>query len=57
MTKPNPGSEEALVLGCTCARMDNNGGRFAPLRDPETGAGLWWITEGCPVHHVRADAP
>jgi hypothetical protein len=42
---PNPGSEEAGALGCTCAVLDNCHGRFAPF--PPDG---WWITVGCPVH-------
>jgi hypothetical protein len=42
---PNPGSDEALDRGCTCAVLDNNHGRLAPW--PNDG---WWITEGCPVH-------
>lgn len=43
--KPNPGSEAAQKLGCTCAIVDNNYGKFAPY--PPDG---WWITEGCPLH-------
>jgi hypothetical protein len=46
---PNPGSEEALNLGCICAVLDNNHGRFAPW--PPNG---WWITEDCPVHDTPA---
>ena len=43
--KCNPGSAEAIAAGCTCARMDNNNGRWPPF--PPDG---WWITAGCPVH-------
>jgi hypothetical protein len=42
---PNPGSREAVALGCTCAVLDNNQGKFPPW--PDDG---WWITKGCPVH-------
>ena len=42
---PNPGSDEALQLGCKCAVLDNNHGLYAPW--PPDG---WWITETCPVH-------
>jgi hypothetical protein len=42
---PNPGSQAAHDLGCVCAVLDNNHGRFAPW--PPGG---WWITEGCIVH-------
>lgn len=43
--KPNPGSQEAIVKGCTCPVMDNNRGKWSPY--PDDG---WWISEGCPVH-------
>jgi len=38
---PNPGSKEALELGCICAVLDNDYGR---------GKGPFWMTAGCPVH-------
>ena len=38
---PNPGSNEAIELGCICPVLDNNHGR---------GSGPFWYTEGCPVH-------
>lgn len=42
---PNPGSKEAVVLGCTCAVLDNCRG------DPKFGVKHgFWITEGCPLH-------
>lgn len=43
--KPNPGSDEAIDLGCTCPVLDNNHGRRAPW--PPDG---WWQKPGCPVH-------
>jgi hypothetical protein len=46
--QPNPGSEEAVRKGCTCAVLDNNHGRFAP-RPPND----WWITSGCPLHGAK----
>lgn len=42
--KPNPGSDEARALGCTCPIMDNNRGKWKPW------PGDWWINEGCPLH-------
>ena len=45
--EPNPGSDAARELGCICAVLDNNRGRFAPY-PPD---GWWWITSGCPVHN------
>jgi hypothetical protein len=43
--QPNPGSDQALNRGCTCAVMDNNRGLRAPMRENQ-----WWITAECPVH-------
>ncbi len=48
---PNPGSDLAVERGCTCAVLDNCHGRFAPW--PPDG---WWVTEGCPLHDVPAEA-
>jgi len=45
MPEPNPGSEQALALGCLCPIMDNWRGRAAPY--PPDG---WVIVQGCPVH-------
>jgi len=43
--KPNPGSDEAMNLGCTCPRMDNCHGKGI------NGDGrLFWINQKCPVH-------
>lgn len=48
MSEPNPGSDEAIRQGCSCAVLDNNHG----LRQPWPGG--WWITQGCPVHAPKA---
>jgi hypothetical protein len=40
--KPNPGSDAAIELGCTCPVLDNAHGRHDD--------GLFWITSDCPVH-------
>lgn len=45
---PNPGSDAAIELGCTCPVMDNGHGNEQLGR--ERG---FWYTEGCPVHEVR----
>lgn len=44
-----PGSENARSLGCTCAVLDNNHGRF-PVYTDEQGRDQWWITMTCPLH-------
>lgn len=45
--KPNPGSNEAIALGCTCPVLDNHYGRGE--------AGRFWVTFGCPVHHKEPE--
>jgi hypothetical protein len=46
--KPNPGSQEAIKIGCTCAVMDNAYGKGA--YNDENGEPLFWINGDCPVH-------
>lgn len=42
---PNPGSARARLVGCTCARIDNN------YDDGYRGqAGVFMLTAGCPLH-------
>ena len=42
---PNPGSDEAAALGCTCPRIDNGRGRgYMGV------AGLFVYSAACPVH-------
>lgn len=43
----NPGSKEALELGCTCPVWDNyNGGGFIWFGTE----GFFYISEDCPLH-------
>jgi len=42
---PNPGSDEALALGCKCAVLDNAHGRGYMGRP-----GLFVMTASCPLH-------
>ncbi|MCO6050892.1 hypothetical protein NGM99_13995 [Mesorhizobium sp. RP14(2022)] len=42
---PNPGSDAALVRGCTCPVLDNAHGKGA-MGNPDR----FWYTVGCPVH-------
>ncbi len=44
---PNPGSKEAIDLGCICPRMDNSSGSGAFIMDGEL---QFWYTLGCPIH-------
>ena len=41
---PNPGSNEALDMGCLCPIFDNNHGKHVPWQ------GGYIIVKGCPVH-------
>jgi len=45
-TRPNPGSDEAVAAGCTCAVMDNRHGQGIPSKDGP----LFWISGDCPLH-------
>ena len=47
MKTPNPGSNEALDQGCTCAVLDNHHGNM-----PD---GNYWITVNCPLHGTDKD--
>lgn len=49
--KPNPGSQEARDIGCTCPVLDNHYGEGA-YNDKE-GVPLFWIAEECPVHGIK----
>lgn len=47
MKVPNPGSDEAVKQGCTCAVLDNAHGKGYTKVD---GKPVFWITENCPLH-------
>lgn len=42
---PNPGTDEALMRGCTCPVLDNHRGRGW-----HGVAGIFVYTVGCPLH-------
>ena len=44
--KPNPGSEEAQALGCTCPVIDNNYGKGVQTKDGP----MFWYSEDCLLH-------
>jgi hypothetical protein len=48
---PNPGTREALALGCTCPVLDNAHGRgyLGGMKD-EHGETLFVYTSDCPIH-------
>jgi hypothetical protein len=47
---PNPGSNEAIELGCTCPVLDNGHG------NPELGRIRGFICrEDCPIHGLKED--
>ena len=51
---PNPGSKEALALGCTCPVLDNHYGKGSGWKNPD-GSEAFWVTQGCPVHDHGTD--
>ena len=48
---PNPGSDEAIELGCKCPVLDNSHGR-GYMGQP----GIFMIAGGCPLHHLPGDS-
>ena len=49
MNAPNPGSDEAIDQGCTCAVLDNGRGKGCGMFD-ENGESLFWLNANCPLH-------
>lgn len=47
MSKPNPGSQEARDLGCTCPVLDNN---FGEGRPDGHGGVEFDVSGHCPLH-------
>lgn len=47
---PNPGSNEAIKIGCTCPIVDN---RYGDGIHTDSGAILFWYNEDCPIHNGR----
>lgn len=47
--KPNPGSPEAVQLGCLCPMLDNGHGRGSG-RTSTDGRPVFWINGDCPMH-------
>jgi hypothetical protein len=51
MTKPNPGTKEAIEAGCTCPVIDNNYGRGIPIKIiGGTIQMAYWMDGACPLH-------
>lgn len=52
--KPNPGSDEAIALGCECPVLDNAHGKGIILN----GERYHWKNDDCPLHGLaRKDQP
>jgi hypothetical protein len=45
---PNPGSKEAIDVGCVCPILDNNFG--AGIGKDKDGTTLFWYNSDCPIH-------
>lgn len=55
MQKPNPGSREAIVLGCNCPIIDNSWGRgYKGGIKSRSGQTLFVYNAECRVHCRRA---
>jgi hypothetical protein len=48
MKIPNPGTNQAADMGCTCPVMDNHYGKGFEMG----GKLCFWIQEGCPLHNL-----
>lgn len=44
---PNPGSDAAIAIGCTCPVLDNSHGRGIN--------GMFWQSTACPVHAEKTE--
>jgi hypothetical protein len=52
MTRPSPGSSEAIALGCKCPIKDNHHGKGVKLMNIDQW--MFWINQTCPVHGDRS---
>lgn len=52
---PNPGSAEAILIGCECAVIDNHHGKG--FMTNAHGEPLFWINDGCVIHGRAARSP
>jgi hypothetical protein len=48
ITKPNPGSKEAVALGCRCPVLDNRRGEGFMWGKSEHPC--FWVHADCPIH-------
>lgn len=56
MKDPNPGSPEAVKLGCKCPVLDNANGRGVPLRNGKGGTiTSFWINGECQLHGTTSN--
>lgn len=46
----NPGSPEAVEIGCRCPVLDNGHGQGSGYKD-SNGDPAFWINEECPIHN------
>lgn len=50
-TRPNPGTKEAIEMGCICPVMDNEYGRGYMGQE-----GVFVFCGGCPIHKIGEEA-
>ena len=53
MKIPNPGTQDAIDMGCTCPVIDNHYGKGTPL-DDDGGVAFWYVQE-CPIHGLEVN--
>lgn len=52
---PNPGSREAVEMGCKCPVIDNHHGKGVPMG--EDGAPMFWRSANCRLHWTEMGSP
>ena len=51
-----PGSISSIIKGCTCAVIDNHGGKgfIVDNHDPQAKP-MFWISGNCPLHGINKE--
>lgn len=55
-TQLKPGSNKAVLQGCSCPVIDNNHGRGCGLFDKD-GKPIFWFNYDCPLHGGKSTDP
>ena len=53
--KPNPGTQEAMALGCICPVIDNNHGKGIQIKKDTKTETVFWHNADCPIHGLDSE--